>query len=652
MSNMEDAFLLAKEKIFNSVDLEKLIADCSEGAVYKDGPNSFICMDSGCTGTSGRGAAGIKNGRLHCFRCDKWFDPISILEIKKGLSFMEGMLHLSEITGIELPRSKKEFTEDERREYVRQKRITEVLNKAAEFYHANLLSPSYAEAQKYLISRGKGKNAIMGFSMGVAGYNCLKELFPDYETNNFLIEAGLVRENENRERFDFFNNRIMFPFKNKKGDVVGFSGRVYKPSVDSKLPKYINSSASSGFDKSSEFFGWYQALEEIKKTRRALVVEGQFDVVSCHTSAFKNTIASSGASLSENQVRDLFANCDEIIFCFDSDYAGQGAALSAISNAMPLLTASKSVTFMRSPEGKDPDSFLSFKAEDMTKPKEVILAEAERRKTIFSDCINQRSHIHEVLVDLVVHKLRKRDNFDPSFSILKNPNVDPVFFASVQEELARIISRAKDNSMRSSLARSVALKLDVPVGDFFETVRSYNAVDSIQIPSYADVVDNSKDVRLNPVMCLASFVSAKKSFGKRSYDLINKAIDLGVDTPDLSFVRDLVRFSDSKNWTNLISDFLEFKKENPQHHSSVDKIIDYYIGTTQDLNDEQIEKNFLLAFDRASEFIDKLYIDEFSQTRDISSLSEKEITQFEEVERRYRASLSTRATSSRAFKVG
>jgi len=147
----------------------------------------------------------------------------------------------------------------------------------------------------------------------------------------------------------------MFPIKDRKGRVVGFGGRVMNPEDQ---PKYLNTGETSVFQKSRELYGLYEALEYRKDFNNIYVVEGYMDSIAMYEHDMKNSVATLGIATNRFHIQKLLQIVKEIVFCFDGDDAGRGAAWGALKNVLPSITDGTEIKFLFLPEGEDPASLL------------------------------------------------------------------------------------------------------------------------------------------------------------------------------------------------------------------------------------------------------------------------------------------------------
>ena len=169
-----------------------------------------------------------------------------------------------------------------------------------------------------------------------------------------LIQSEQSEGNQTARRYDRFRDRIMFPIRNPKGQVIGFGGRI----LDQGDPKYLNSPETPLFSKGNTLYGLFEARQAIRAQEYALVCEGYMDVVALAQLGFPNAVATLGTACTANHVRMLFRQTDRVVFSFDGDAAGQRAAQRALETCLPLMSDDKEIRFLFLPTEHDPDSYV------------------------------------------------------------------------------------------------------------------------------------------------------------------------------------------------------------------------------------------------------------------------------------------------------
>lgn len=285
----------------------------------------------------------------HCFVCGAGGDVIEFVKEHLNLTFPEALRWCANLAGIEFP--KKEMTEEEEQRYRLREANFIAMEAAAKFYREHL-----SHASEFLLKRGykATDKALEDYGVGYApsGNVALKQLTSAGYSMERLKDVGIVATSSNGYDYDFFNDRVVFPFYDMQGHVVGFSGRQVTARENSG--KYVNTGDTALFTKGNHLFGLYQARKAIGKKGFVYLVEGQFDVLSLHAVGVENVIAGSGTAFTDEQVRLITRFTQQVVMVYDADPAGIKAALK---NCELLLKAGVSVKGIRLPKGKDPDDF-------------------------------------------------------------------------------------------------------------------------------------------------------------------------------------------------------------------------------------------------------------------------------------------------------
>ncbi|MBQ7468889.1 MAG: DNA primase [Pseudobutyrivibrio sp.] len=286
----------------------------------------------------------------YCFGCGAGGNVFSFLMNYENMTFKEAVEELAGQCGVTLPQ--REMTYQERQHADKRSRLFEINKEAAAYYYKLLRSPAGEQAMAYFIKRGLSQETLHKFGLGCTSkysdslYKYLREKGYD---DNILKDCGLITIDEKRGGHDKFWNRAMFPIFDANGKVVAFGGRV----MGDGEPKYLNSPETEIFNKSRTLFGLYFA----RKTRREqfILCEGYMDVISLHQAGFDNAVASLGTALTEGHAGMLKRYVKDVYLSYDSDGAGQKAALRAI----PILKrAGISCRIINMTPYKDPDEFI------------------------------------------------------------------------------------------------------------------------------------------------------------------------------------------------------------------------------------------------------------------------------------------------------
>ncbi|WP_175627085.1 MULTISPECIES: DNA primase [Oxalobacteraceae] len=295
----------------------------------------------------------------HCFGCGAHGTAIGFLIEYSGMGFVEAVKDLAQNVGMIVPEAEDRLPPAQRAEHqAKSLALSEAMSRACDYYRQQL---RHAEgAKNYLKGRGLTGEIAARYGMGYApeGWDGLRSVFPDYEVEA-LVESGLVidrveEDGSHHKRYDRFRDRIMFPIRNTKGQVIGFGGRV----LDGGEPKYLNSPETPLFQKGSELYGLFEARQAIREAGYALVTEGYMDVVALAQMGFPQAVATLGTACTPIHVQKLLRQTDQVIFSFDGDKAGRRAARRALEASLPHAGDNKVIKFLFLPSEHDPDSYI------------------------------------------------------------------------------------------------------------------------------------------------------------------------------------------------------------------------------------------------------------------------------------------------------
>lgn len=295
----------------------------------------------------------------HCFGCGAHGTAISFLIEYSGLGFVEAVKDLAQGVGMTVPDNDDKIPPAQRAEHqAKSMALSDAMTRASDFFRQQLRSAPAAVA--YLKGRGLTGEVAAKFGLGYSPdeWDSLRKVFPDYEVPA-LVEAGLVIDKSDddgahRKRYDRFRDRIMFPIRNTKGQVIGFGGRV----MDGGEPKYLNSPETPLFQKGSELYGLFEARQAIREAGYALVTEGYMDVVALSQLGFPQAVATLGTACTPIHVQKLLRQTDCVIFSFDGDSAGRRAARRALDACLIHASDNKVIKFLFLPTEHDPDSYV------------------------------------------------------------------------------------------------------------------------------------------------------------------------------------------------------------------------------------------------------------------------------------------------------
>jgi len=291
----------------------------------------------------------------YCFKCRATGNVIGFLESFEGFSFIESVEFLAGKAALEIP-----YEKSNRRNEEDFDELFEILSRASEFFQKSLIEGSQTKkVQSYIKDERKiSAKTCREYQVGYAqdSWDALsnylgKEGFSD----ELLIKSGLAKRNKENKLYDIFRDRLMFPIKDRKGRIVGFGGRV----MNSKdQPKYLNTGETPVFKKGKELYGFFEASKERRDLKKIYVVEGYMDVIALAENGIKNAVATLGIATNRFHTQTLLQIVNEVIFCFDGDDAGRGAAWGALQNVLPVINDGVEIKFLFLPEKEDPASLL------------------------------------------------------------------------------------------------------------------------------------------------------------------------------------------------------------------------------------------------------------------------------------------------------
>lgn len=290
----------------------------------------------------------------HCFGCGKHGNAFGFIMDYEHLGFVEAVEELAKALGLEVPyeggkdTAPKEKLDD----------LYDLMNKAAAFFEKNLREhKDKALAVNYLKNRGVKGISAKRFGLGFAPEAwdlLLKHLKATNSDEATLLKTGLFVSQDQGRMYDRFRRRIMFPIHDLRGRVIAFGGRI----IDQGEPKYLNSPETPIFHKGRTLYGLYEAKQAQKSLTKVLIVEGYMDVLMLAQAGIFYAVATLGTATTEEHIRLLLKESNELIFCFDGDRAGREAAWRALRVCLPFLTGTSNMRFLFLPEGEDPDSLV------------------------------------------------------------------------------------------------------------------------------------------------------------------------------------------------------------------------------------------------------------------------------------------------------
>ncbi|HLX95698.1 MAG TPA: DNA primase, partial [Verrucomicrobiae bacterium] len=271
---------------------------------------------------------------FHCFGCHKGGDVFTFVKEYENIGFVDAVRRLADRSKIPL-----EFDQNPHEQQSRhlKDQLLQIHEQIAQRWQNCLLNEAAGQlARDYLARRGVSPEAVKLFRLGAApdAWDDTVNWAKSKDHDPALVEkAGLILRKEGSEHYyDRFRGRLIFPICDEQGRVIGFSGRVL--AGDEKTAKYVNSPETPIFTKSRVFFGLDKSKRAILDAGFAIVCEGQLDLIACFMAGVQNVVAPQGTAFTDQHARILKRYVNEVVLCFDSDEAGQSAAVRSLDHLL------------------------------------------------------------------------------------------------------------------------------------------------------------------------------------------------------------------------------------------------------------------------------------------------------------------------------
>jgi DNA primase len=406
------------QKIIDTADIVEVLSD-------------FITLKK--SGTNYKGVCPFHNEKtpsfmvspakniFKCFGCGEAGSPVNFVMKHEKISFVDAIKYLGRKYHIEIIETEQT---DEEKEKFQERESLNIVTSYAQKYFTDILhntSKGKAIGMSYFKERGFTNDTIQKFQLGYSPEDktaLTDEAIKQGYKLEFLEKTGLTIVKENY-KFDRFSGRVIFPIHSISGRVVGFGGRVLKKDKDTA--KYLNSPESDIYHKSRELYGIFFAKSSIVKHDKCFMVEGYTDVISMHQAGIENVVASSGTSLTEDQIRLVKRFTENLTIIYDGDAAGIKASLRGIDK---VLEEGMKVRIVPLPPEEDPDSF-------------------SKNKTT-TQLIN---YIEENEVDFLTFKMKL---------LSEEAEKDPIKRAGIITEIVGTISLIPDTFLRSEYVKEAA----------------------------------------------------------------------------------------------------------------------------------------------------------------------------------------------------
>ncbi len=458
------------DEIKTRMDVEEVVSDFV--TLKRKGKDLWACCPFHDEKTPSFSVSPQKNF-YKCFGCGKSGDAITFIMEIDGLSYTEALRYLAGKYGIAIEEN--EATDEEKKNQDLKESLFIALNEAKDYFIYNLTNTDEGKniGLTYLKERGFNDDIIKAFELGYSlnEWESFKNqsLKKGY-SQEILLKSGLIIENEQGKIYDRFRGRIIFPIHNQTGKVIAFGGRIL--TKNKNLPKYINSPETELYSKSNVLYGIYQSKQHIRNDDLCYLVEGYTDVISLHQAGIKNVVASSGTSLTTDQIKLISRFTKNIAVVFDGDAAGMKASLRGIDM---ILEGGINVRVIALPENEDPDSY----AKKMN---------VSALRSFFTE--NQQ--------DFISFKTQL---------LLSDSKHDPVKKSETIKEIIQSISKIPDAIQRTMFVRDCSIRLeveeDILVSELNKIlIKNYKKTDYVQAKIIKDSVETpspeKQKIGLNP----------------------------------------------------------------------------------------------------------------------------------------------------------
>jgi len=447
-----------------------------------------------------------------CFGCGEAGDVFTFLQKYEGMDFYEALKFLADRVGVKLKKFKSAQTSQKQKLY-------EINSLANRFYNYVLLKHVSGKfALDYLIkNRGLKLDTIKKFQLGYSPDRplALKKFLVDKKkiATSDLEKVGIVYM-RGSQAIDRFRGRVTFPLFDHRGNITGFAGRILPSERVKKLAKYTNSPETEIYHKSRMLYGFEITKREIKKSSKAVVVEGELDMISSWQIGIKNAVAIKGSALTKEQVKLLSRYAQKLIFAMDSDVAGDIAARRGIEIAEK---EGLSVSVANLGKFKDPD--------DMARadPDKLILA------------IKNAVGAWDFIIDFV-------------FSQHKGKGGEKK--AKISREIVPVLASIKDKIVQAHYVKIVAEKLNVPVEAVFQQVASDKNIKDASMPEVEIISKTKQKTRrelLEERLLIVAFTYNPLILQKRKiYSLISTSLTKRIIAEFRKFTRGRKSFNSAK----------------------------------------------------------------------------------------------------------
>lgn len=467
---------------------------------------------------------------FHCFGCGAHGNVIGFVMDHTNKTYPEAIETIANSLGMEIPRSK-----EANKLFEAKKLLQNSLDDAKKVYQNQLKNSE--KAISYLKERNITGETAKIFNIGYAenDFQSLNKSLGGVYTESNLLDAGLVVKKD-KNSYDKFRDRIMFPIHDQVGHIIAFGGRILKEDKDKPAAKYMNSPETKLFSKKKVLYNLHLAKKEKSTKDFICIVEGYMDVIKLYQSGVKNCVATLGTAVTKENLIQCFKYTKEIICCFDGDKAGEKAAWQGVKNIMPVIKDGDAISFVFLPKNYDPDNIIEKGGKNLWDEninKKISLEEFIYKKFSQEFDLTSAAGKTQYLqnVDLLLNDLNAKILKDIITEFLK----EKVGAKYSMNEKPREVINSKKFKTHSPLQKAILILMHHPNIKVDENLINDNRIKDNQgiilLKSILDLIEKNKDIKLGGI--LENFRDDDKSY--IVLEKISKAFITNYDFPEKEF---------------------------------------------------------------------------------------------------------------------
>ena len=490
----------------------------------------------------------------HCFSTSEHGDMFSFMMKHKGYTYPESIEYLAKLAG--LNPSSGIVSSSYNDNFIDSTNLKQIFTEANKFFRNNLNNSD--QTNRYLDKREISKRIISTFNLGYASSksDSLYKFFLSkrFELND-MLESGFIKKStkNDNEYYDFFRNRLIFPIKDNRSNIIAFGGRA----LDNSNIKYINSSENKLFKKGYNLYNLDLAIEKDHRIEDLIIVEGYMDVISLYQNGFETTVAPLGTALTNPQIEKAWRYCKSPIICFDVDVAGSKAAYRSAVNVLQILKPEHSIRICTLSDNLDPDDYIKAKG-----------------KVRFKKLVSEAKVLSEFI-------------WDKEYSQIKSYN--PEDLAGFENRIKLLINEIKNETVKNYYKKNYLQKL-----------QDLKSIKNYQNNNYQNNNYQKKWKKTNSVKISSEILKSER----------------GGTNEDSSHIREKVILLCVIENPNLISDFFEELGILPFNKSDFSRLCSFMVEYASNDNKE-LEKTAFKSYLSKSEFsniIGEVYKEELLNT--------------------------------------